>query len=85
MDKGLGDKYKGKSLNDIDINPEVDLAESDDSENDSPITERNLQSTFEPIISQPSTSASVSIGKLNSLNCYSIIINLPFYSPQKNR
>nr|CAI5843083.1 unnamed protein product [Callosobruchus analis] len=29
MDKGLGDKYKGKSLNEIDIDPEQDYAETE--------------------------------------------------------
>nr|CAI5825576.1 unnamed protein product [Callosobruchus analis] len=29
MDKGLGDKYKGKSLKEIDIDPEQDYAETE--------------------------------------------------------
>ncbi|KAF5286265.1 hypothetical protein FQR65_LT12749 [Abscondita terminalis] len=43
MDKGGGHKYKGKSLNEIDINPEVDLAESDnEEETESTITNMNI-------------------------------------------
>lgn len=34
MDKGSGDKYKGKSLNEIDINPNTEYAEINESEED---------------------------------------------------
>ncbi|XP_057335080.1 uncharacterized protein LOC130673883 [Microplitis mediator] len=34
MDKGDGNKYKGKSLNEIDINPEVDAVELEDTDDD---------------------------------------------------
>nr|XP_022920990.1 uncharacterized protein LOC111429342 [Onthophagus taurus] len=37
MDKGIGHMYKGKSLSEIDINPEVDEADSDKSEDETPL------------------------------------------------
>lgn len=34
IDKGSGDKYKGKSLNEIDINSHLEYAETDESDNE---------------------------------------------------
>lgn len=46
MDKGYGHKYKGKSLNEININPDKELAESDNSaEQELEDTSEILQST----------------------------------------
>lgn len=49
MDKGLGDKYKGKGLDEIDIHPEQEEVFSEDSESENivdpiPVTTR-LEST----------------------------------------
>ena len=57
MDKGSSSKYKGKSLNEINIDPEVDLAESDGSEDES--IEHDpalLVQNFKASSPQPSTS-----------------------------
>lgn len=56
MDKGSGSKYKGKSLNEIDINPEVDLAESDCSDEYLEHDPATLVDNFKATSTQPSTS-----------------------------
>lgn len=45
MDKGKGQEYSGKSLKEININPEVDCAESDESESEEPM-ELDLPTTL---------------------------------------
>lgn len=62
MDKGDGHKYKGKSLNEIDINPEVDMVESENSDDDEPanidtqLAKSHLMSESRSDVLQPSTS-----------------------------
>lgn len=47
MDKGQGHQYKGKALNEIDIDPEVDVADLEDSGDDE-LFEKNVKSSTLP-------------------------------------